>query len=187
MNVLNQIIGVEEAAEIWGFSPGTIKNMCANGYILSKKIGKTWIIDKNQEKPRSGEIRIMRVIEVNEFVTDVTVENDRIVDVSRTTETLNEYKDRQEGSWGEWIRDLIQDNGKKVVTFSYTAKSMNDIRELYKKYESRQLTFDKAKKMTLDEIKKFVKNDEGLLIVVGFGEVNKENIDNFETKFEENK
>lgn len=49
--MLDNIIGVEEASKLWGLSPGTIKNYCAEGKIISKKIGKTWVIDKNQENP----------------------------------------------------------------------------------------------------------------------------------------
>ncbi len=43
---LNSLVGVDEAAEILGLSPGTIKNKCAAGEIKSKKIGKTWIMNK---------------------------------------------------------------------------------------------------------------------------------------------
>jgi excisionase family DNA binding protein len=45
--MLNNIIGVEEAARILGLSPGTVKNMCAEGKLECKKIGKTWVLDKN--------------------------------------------------------------------------------------------------------------------------------------------
>ena len=45
---LESVIGVHEAAELWGYTPGTIKNMCRMGKIKAKNIGKTWIIDKNQ-------------------------------------------------------------------------------------------------------------------------------------------
>lgn len=49
--MLERIIGVEEAAKIWGLSPGYVKNLCAAGKIEAKKVGKTWVIDKNQENP----------------------------------------------------------------------------------------------------------------------------------------
>lgn len=51
-NVLNNIIGVNEAAELWNLSPGTIKNYCASGRIKAKKIGQTWVIDKDQPNPK---------------------------------------------------------------------------------------------------------------------------------------
>lgn len=44
--MLENIIGVDEAAERLGLSSGTIKNMCAAGRINAKKIGKTWVLDK---------------------------------------------------------------------------------------------------------------------------------------------
>lgn len=49
--MLENMIGVEEAANILGLSPGTVKNMCAAGKLPAKKIGKTWIIDKTLLKP----------------------------------------------------------------------------------------------------------------------------------------
>jgi excisionase family DNA binding protein len=49
--LLENIIGVEEAAKLWGLSAGHIKNLCADGKIEAKKIGKTWVIDKTQENP----------------------------------------------------------------------------------------------------------------------------------------
>src|SRR5690625_141744 len=45
--MLRNVIGVNEASEITGLSAGTIKNYCAEGKIVSKKIGQTWGIDKN--------------------------------------------------------------------------------------------------------------------------------------------
>jgi hypothetical protein len=52
--MLTDIIGVEEAARLWGLSPGYIKNLCAQGKLECKKIGKTWIIDINQPNPKSS-------------------------------------------------------------------------------------------------------------------------------------
>ncbi|MEC2974079.1 helix-turn-helix domain-containing protein [Bacillus cereus] len=50
-NSIDMVMGVEEASELWDLSSGYIKNLCAEGKILCKKIGKTWIIDKNQSNP----------------------------------------------------------------------------------------------------------------------------------------
>jgi excisionase family DNA binding protein len=52
MDVLIQIMGVDEASKYWNLSPGYIKNLCAEGKIQARKIGKTWIISKNQENPK---------------------------------------------------------------------------------------------------------------------------------------
>lgn len=46
--LLDNIIGVEEASKILGLSPGYIKNLCAQGKIESKKVGNNWIIDKTK-------------------------------------------------------------------------------------------------------------------------------------------
>lgn len=49
-HTLNNVIGVEEAAEMLNLSAGYIKNLCAAGKIEAKKIGKTWIINKTKLK-----------------------------------------------------------------------------------------------------------------------------------------
>lgn len=46
------VIGVEKAAEILGLSPGTVKNKCASGEIVAKKIGMAWVIDKSKLKAK---------------------------------------------------------------------------------------------------------------------------------------
>ncbi|MDQ0154928.1 helix-turn-helix domain-containing protein [Robertmurraya andreesenii] len=43
---------MEEAAEILGLAPGTVKNMCASGKLEAKKIGKTWVLHKNNLEVR---------------------------------------------------------------------------------------------------------------------------------------
>ncbi|ACM16005.1 prophage LambdaBa04, DNA binding protein, putative (plasmid) [Bacillus cereus Q1] len=48
--LLNKVIGVNDAHLISGLSPGHIKNLCAAGAIESKKIGQTWIIDREKFK-----------------------------------------------------------------------------------------------------------------------------------------
>lgn len=63
MNILDQIMGVEEAAELWRLTPGTIKNYCASGRVISKKIGKTWVIVKDQKNPKQVRMSEMRVWE----------------------------------------------------------------------------------------------------------------------------
>jgi hypothetical protein len=68
VGLLENIIGVEEASAILGLSPGTIKNMCAAGKLASKKIGKTWVLDKtNLEVIKMGkwETELVTVKEVD--------------------------------------------------------------------------------------------------------------------------
>lgn len=52
MDALEKVMGVEEAAREWGLSPGYIKNLCNAGKIEAKKIGKTWVIAKEQPNPK---------------------------------------------------------------------------------------------------------------------------------------
>ena len=52
MKILDQIMGVDEASELWSLSPGYIKNLCAEGKLDARKIGKTWILNKNQNNPK---------------------------------------------------------------------------------------------------------------------------------------
>ncbi|MEK5217726.1 DNA-binding protein [Psychrobacillus sp. FSL H8-0487] len=53
---IDSVMGVEEASESWILSAGYIKNLCADGKVKAKKIGKTWIIDRHQPHPsRSSE------------------------------------------------------------------------------------------------------------------------------------
>lgn len=54
-NDLNGVIGAEEAADMWGLSAGTVKNMCADGKVRAKKIGKTWVISKYQPNPKKSD------------------------------------------------------------------------------------------------------------------------------------
>ena len=48
---LDNIMGVNEAAELWSLKPGTIKNLCAAGKVIARKIDNRWIIEKNQPNP----------------------------------------------------------------------------------------------------------------------------------------
>lgn len=45
-------MGVHDAAELWGLSADHVKLLAKRGDIEARKIGKTWIIDKNQHNPR---------------------------------------------------------------------------------------------------------------------------------------
>nr|WP_256941604.1 helix-turn-helix domain-containing protein [Bacillus thuringiensis] len=47
---LHNVIGVNEAASILNVSHGYIKNLCARGKIVAKKVGKTWVIDRSRLK-----------------------------------------------------------------------------------------------------------------------------------------
>jgi hypothetical protein len=49
--ILDKIMGVNEAAQLWSLKPGTIKNLCAAGKVVARKIDNRWIIDKTQPNP----------------------------------------------------------------------------------------------------------------------------------------
>ena len=49
--MLEKIMGVNEAAEKWGLRPSYVKDLCAAGKINAVKIGKTWIITRDQKNP----------------------------------------------------------------------------------------------------------------------------------------
>ena len=46
------VMGVNEAGKVWGLQPMYVKNLCAEGKVQAIKIGKTWIIDRNQTNPK---------------------------------------------------------------------------------------------------------------------------------------
>ncbi|MCI0766049.1 helix-turn-helix domain-containing protein [Bacillus sp. TL12] len=49
MNVFfENVIGIHEAARILGITSGHVKNLCADGKIVAKKIGRTWVIDRSR-------------------------------------------------------------------------------------------------------------------------------------------
>lgn len=52
MNVLDLVMGVSEAAEMWGLGMDRVKRLCQEGEVECKKIGKTWVILKDQHNPK---------------------------------------------------------------------------------------------------------------------------------------
>lgn len=52
-NPLELIMGVQEAATLWGLSDDRIKTLCSQKKIISRKIGKTWIVLIDQPNPAS--------------------------------------------------------------------------------------------------------------------------------------
>ncbi|PGZ17568.1 DNA-binding protein [Bacillus cereus] len=50
-DILNNIIGVQEASTLWGISNKTIILLCEQMILKSKKIDGVWIIYKNQSLP----------------------------------------------------------------------------------------------------------------------------------------
>lgn len=48
---LDNIMGTEEAAELWQLSQHHVKKLCREGKVKAKRIGNTWVIDRNQPNP----------------------------------------------------------------------------------------------------------------------------------------
>lgn len=86
MNVLDQIMGVQEAAELWGLSADRVKGMCQRGEAKAKKIGNSWVLDRNQTNPKKYRIGVneMRTwkrdgYEVNEVEFDYDLHEFKVV------------------------------------------------------------------------------------------------------------
>ncbi|EJR51714.1 hypothetical protein IIO_06173 [Bacillus cereus VD115] len=69
-NPLEHIMGVKEAGEMWELSADRVKGLCQSGDVIAKKVGNSWILDKNQPNPKGG--RRMR----KEEVFSITVEDE---------------------------------------------------------------------------------------------------------------
>ena len=52
MNILDQIMGVREAADMWGLSPDRVKGLCQSGEVKARKIGNSWVLLKDQPNPK---------------------------------------------------------------------------------------------------------------------------------------
>ena len=50
-SALDGIMGVEEAAQKWGTTPHYVKNLCRTGRCRARKMGKTWVLDRDQPNP----------------------------------------------------------------------------------------------------------------------------------------
>ncbi|MCM3134596.1 helix-turn-helix domain-containing protein [Paenibacillus polysaccharolyticus] len=53
-NIMSQLMQTEEASELWGLSQGYIKNLCANGDVIAEKIGRSWLLLRDQPNPKQG-------------------------------------------------------------------------------------------------------------------------------------
>ena len=55
LNPLDHIMGVQEAGEKWNLHPDSVKRLCAQKKVTAKKIGKTWILLRDQPNPSQQE------------------------------------------------------------------------------------------------------------------------------------
>jgi excisionase family DNA binding protein len=52
-DVLVKIMGTEEAAEKWGLHQDSIKRLCASKRVKAVRIGKTWVLVRDQPNPKT--------------------------------------------------------------------------------------------------------------------------------------
>ena len=57
MNPLEHIMGVNEVADLWGLSAGTIKNYCAEGRLKAVKVDNRWIWIRTSQTPHNQSIQ----------------------------------------------------------------------------------------------------------------------------------
>lgn len=55
MSILDQIMGVKQAGELWGLSADRVKSLCQAGEVECVKIGQSWILVKDQPNPKKRE------------------------------------------------------------------------------------------------------------------------------------
>lgn len=53
IDALSQIMGIEEASRKWGLEASTIRKMCMSGQIKARKIGDTWLMAIDTERPNA--------------------------------------------------------------------------------------------------------------------------------------
>lgn len=58
MNILDNVIGTNEASELLGLSSDHIKKLCREGKIQAKRIGKTWVIDRTSLSVKPSHLQV---------------------------------------------------------------------------------------------------------------------------------
>lgn len=94
MNVLDQIMGVQEAGELWGLSPDRVKGLCQNGEVLAKKVGNSWVLDKNQPNPKGGRRKMKEsftVVVTNEVGSPYPIKEDTVSDEKQAIEIAEKW------------------------------------------------------------------------------------------------
>ncbi len=46
------VMDIDEASELWGISKPHLKRLCVNDKIIARKVGRIWLIEKDQANPR---------------------------------------------------------------------------------------------------------------------------------------
>lgn len=122
--MLNKIIGIKEASKLTKLSPGTIKNYCINGYISSKKINNTWVIDK----PKLVNWLEMKVIfETINNNYEANLENGKSVDFYHNKEHL--VADISEDSFENKFNKKLTHVSFPIITFTNLNSAYNRLFE----------------------------------------------------------
>ncbi|MEW4425876.1 helix-turn-helix domain-containing protein [Paenibacillus pabuli] len=53
-DLTNQLMSTEDASELWGLSQGYIKNLCNQGGVIAHKVGRSWLLLRDQPNPKQG-------------------------------------------------------------------------------------------------------------------------------------
>lgn len=53
-DLMNQLMSTEDASELWGLSQGYIKNLCNEGDVIAYKVGRSWLLLRDQPNPKQG-------------------------------------------------------------------------------------------------------------------------------------
>lgn len=112
MSILNDIVDVDEAAQMWGLSPYYVKKLCKLGKIESKQIRSTWVILKNQRHPKKPSKMFIRVEKrrnnklvpgeewIREFTNSMELDFINKIDLEyRDKDIIKKIKERIEGEY----------------------------------------------------------------------------------------
>lgn len=160
IKLLDSVIGVNEASEITGLSPGTIKNQCAEGRIEAKKIGQTWVIDKIKLKEsltmRNVYIQLLKVVDESDMMeSGVYLTYHRDLDALKDDWMINDKEEFEERFAEEFNVDPIELEGADFITFDSAGSVGGHV------YASVESTFDDVIHYMLTEprLKKYVDRD----------------------------
>lgn len=89
VNVLDAIMGIDEASEKWGLECTTIRKICQRNEIPCRKIGDTWLIPINVERPRvQRDLFVWKdFILPSRFYSNEEVERFKVLDLEHELDT----------------------------------------------------------------------------------------------------
>lgn len=111
--MLDHIIGVDEASENWDLSTEQIEKMCMDGQVVSKKIGDTWVIFRDQKKPSAGNEAYVQEL-ASKIEWDLLSPQERRAILDENTRVFNKKVNilrlfRAKGFEGDELREVFPD------------------------------------------------------------------------------